>query len=298
MACLFTLVVMLCDSDESDWDDPYDIASAEYVEQYNFDFPEGMKQMVFERCRRPYESEMMESEGTGLTHVCQTTLNYPRCELDTVGVEPLADVFRGKHDVAAAAVSPNVRRYSETYDRGTALYDEGDSSNSDGGSIEDRERDTWEDWGDSAFRNGFSTIPSDTDDPQPTAMFGDKLFSDEVLADTSASVHEEVPVLALQVITDEGVLLVPPVIDQTVRRNKDGLVFKDRQMDAVSVLSMQIWDPPILSGTWDVRLSHGDTEWFCLLYSAGSGSVGNGTMAIRLDGQGLDHWSTMLTRVL
>ena len=26
----------LCDSDESDWDDPYDIACAEYVEQYNF----------------------------------------------------------------------------------------------------------------------------------------------------------------------------------------------------------------------------------------------------------------------
>ena len=41
----------LCDSDESDWDDPYDIASAEYVEQYNFDVPEGMDLMVFERNR-------------------------------------------------------------------------------------------------------------------------------------------------------------------------------------------------------------------------------------------------------
>ena len=37
----------LCDSDESDWDDPYDIASAEYVEQCNFDVPEGMDLMVF-----------------------------------------------------------------------------------------------------------------------------------------------------------------------------------------------------------------------------------------------------------
>ena len=41
----------LCDSDESDWDDLYDIASAEYVEQYNFDVPERMELMVFERCR-------------------------------------------------------------------------------------------------------------------------------------------------------------------------------------------------------------------------------------------------------
>ena len=65
-----------------------------------------------------------------------------------------------------------------------ALSDEGNISDSDGGSIEDRERDTWEDWCDSAFRNGFSTFPSNTDDPQPTVVFSDKLFSDEVLADT------------------------------------------------------------------------------------------------------------------
>ena len=72
-----------------------------------------------------------------------------------------------------------------------------------------------------------------------------------------------------------------------IRLNKDGLDSKDRRMDEVSVLSMQIWDPLIHSGTWDVALSHGDTEWLC---SAGSGSMGNGTMAIRLDRQGMDHW--------
>ena len=37
----------LCDSDELDWVDPYDIASAEYVDQYNFGVPEGMDLMVF-----------------------------------------------------------------------------------------------------------------------------------------------------------------------------------------------------------------------------------------------------------
>ena len=95
---------------------------------------------------------------------------------------------------------------------------EGDIRNSDDGSIEDHERNSWVDWCNSAFWNGISTFPSDADNLQPMVVFSDKLFSDEVLADTPVSVHEEVPVLALQVFTDEGVPLVPPVIDQTVRR--------------------------------------------------------------------------------
>ena len=84
----------LCDSDESDWDDMYDIASAEYVEQYNFDVPEGMDQMVFERCGGPYGLEMLEDEGTGLAHVCQTTLGDPQGEVHTLDIDPLADVFK------------------------------------------------------------------------------------------------------------------------------------------------------------------------------------------------------------
>ena len=57
----------LCDSDESDWDDPYDIASEQYVDQYNFDVPEGMDLMVFERGGRPSGSEMLR----GLVwHLC------------------------------------------------------------------------------------------------------------------------------------------------------------------------------------------------------------------------------------
>ena len=61
-------------------------------------------------------------------------------------------------------------------------------------------------------------------------------------------------------------------------------------MDEVSVFSWPICDPSINIGTWDMELSHGDTDWVCLLYSAGAGSVDNGTMAIGLDGQRLDHW--------
>ena len=38
-----------CDSDESDWEEPYDVAGWQYVDDYNFDVPDGMDLMVYER---------------------------------------------------------------------------------------------------------------------------------------------------------------------------------------------------------------------------------------------------------
>ena len=97
----------LCDSDEFDWEDPYDIVCAEYVEQYNFDALEGMD--GFERLKGPDESDvapdesvMMVRERTGSTHVRQTSSSYPRRELDTVDTEPVADIFNEIHDVPDA----------------------------------------------------------------------------------------------------------------------------------------------------------------------------------------------------
>ena len=75
----------MCDSDYSDWDDPYDIASGEYVEDYNFDVSEGMELMVHVRCRGPYGSDIREDDETGLTHVRQTSLGCTRDELHTDG---------------------------------------------------------------------------------------------------------------------------------------------------------------------------------------------------------------------
>ena len=37
---------------------------------------------------------MLEDEGTGLAHVCQTTLGDPQGEVHTVDIDPLADVFK------------------------------------------------------------------------------------------------------------------------------------------------------------------------------------------------------------
>ena len=59
----------LYDSEDSDWDDPYAIASAAYVDDYNFDVPEGMDLMVHDRRRGPYGSDIREDRQTGLTHV-------------------------------------------------------------------------------------------------------------------------------------------------------------------------------------------------------------------------------------
>ena len=52
----------------------------------------------------------------------------------------MTDIFNEMHGVPTAAVFPIRRNCSETYDDGTALYYEGDISDSDCGSVEDRER--------------------------------------------------------------------------------------------------------------------------------------------------------------
>ena len=49
------------------------------------------------------------------------------------------------------------------------------------------------------------------------------------------------------------------------------------------MLSIEISVPPIHSNTLGARISQGDTEWLCLLYSASSGSARDDTIAIRLE---------------
>ena len=79
-------------------------------------------------------------------------------------------------------------------------------------------------------------------------------------------------------------------MDRIVQINNSELALMDRRIGEVSVFSLEICVPPIHSDTLDVGISHGDMEWLCMLYSASLGSVGDDTVAIRLDGKGLDHW--------
>ena len=54
----------LCDSEESDWEDPDDVARREYVDQYNFDLLEGMEPMVFISGGNPSRSDQRDEDGT------------------------------------------------------------------------------------------------------------------------------------------------------------------------------------------------------------------------------------------
>ena len=162
------MIIDSCDSD--------DVAGQQYVDDYNFDVPDGMDLMVFERGGGPSGSEMLDMERTDLTLVCQTTLIVPEGKLDTGNVYPLANV--GSAEV------------SESVAVGSRGGHDTDSSIMDKRSIEDDERSTWTDWCDSAFYTAFGTFPSAVDGPQPTVVFSDGLLSEEVLTDSAVSVHE------------------------------------------------------------------------------------------------------------
>ena len=223
------------------------------MDDYNFDVPDGMDLMVFERGRGPSGSEMMNMERMDLTLVCQTTLGVPEGKLDTGNIYPLANVASAKVSESVAVGSPTMR--------GGGGQDT-DSSNIDEGSIGDDERSTWTDWCGSAFYTAFGTFPLAADGPQPTVAFSDDLFSEEVLTDSAVSVHEELPIMALRIPSNVGVTVIHPVVDWPVQQIMDGPVGKDNQMDEVSI-SWPICDPLIHIGDIDVALSHGDTEWVC-----------------------------------
>ena len=130
MACLFIMAVICVIRMNRIGDNTYDIASAEYVAQYNFDVPERMELMVHVRRRGPYGSDIRENEETGLTHVCQTSLGCTRDDLDTVDVDSLAEVFAEELPV------------TDGFYQGTVSSDEVDFSDPDDGSIVDNERNT------------------------------------------------------------------------------------------------------------------------------------------------------------
>ena len=62
----------LYDSEDSDWDDPYALASAAYVEDYNFDVPEGMDLMVHRHSRFPESLDVRQDSQMDVAPVYQT----------------------------------------------------------------------------------------------------------------------------------------------------------------------------------------------------------------------------------
>ena len=122
----------LYDSEDSDWDDPYAIASAAYVEDYNFDVPEGMDLMVHRQRRDPDNSDIQQNWQTGMTPVCQAMSCVTQDEWDTLDDDSLTEAF--------AADGQNM----DEFYRRVVSSDEEDFVDSDDGSVADLERDTSE----------------------------------------------------------------------------------------------------------------------------------------------------------
>ena len=95
----------LYDSNESDWEDPYDRAYAEYVDRYNFDAQEGMELKVFERLQGSDESVMMVGVVTDSGHVQRTLPSGSPLDADMVCKAPMADIFTVRHNIPEVAGS-------------------------------------------------------------------------------------------------------------------------------------------------------------------------------------------------
>ena len=171
----------LYDSKNSDWDDPYAIASAAYVEDYDFDVPEGMDLMVYCQRRDPYNSDIRQDRQTVMTPVCQTMSSDTRDEWDTLDDDSLTEAF-----------TADGQNMDEFYQR-VVSSDEEDFGDSDDGSVADLEMVTWADACSSAFQNAFGAFPPEAADIRPAVVFSSQLFSMEELADTVVSMRGDVP---------------------------------------------------------------------------------------------------------
>ena len=91
------------DSEDSDWDDLYALASVAYVEDYNFDVPEGMDLMVHHHSRDPDSSDVQQDCQMDVAPVCQTVSCVTWDEWDTFDDDSLAE--------ATDADSPNMDEF-------------------------------------------------------------------------------------------------------------------------------------------------------------------------------------------
>ena len=102
-----------------------------------------------------------------------------------VGSAMEVNILTDGHDVSRVADSPIHRTSGVPAGGGVALYYEGELSDLDCESVGDHERDTWDDWCDSAFRNGLGGFPPGDEDTQPPVVFSDQLFWDDDMAEPS-----------------------------------------------------------------------------------------------------------------
>ena len=91
------------DSEDLEWDDPYALASAAYVEDYNFDVPERMDLMVHSQSRLRDGSEAQQVDHTDMVPMYQMVSCITRNGWDVFDDDSLTE--------AAVVDSPNMDDY-------------------------------------------------------------------------------------------------------------------------------------------------------------------------------------------
>ena len=115
----------LYDSEDSDWDDPYALASAAYIEDYNFDVPEGMDLMVHRHSRILDSFGVQQDCQIDVAPVYQTVSYTTKDEWDT-----------SDNDSLTATADEDDPNMDDFYQRVLSLDDE-NYFDSDDGSITD-----------------------------------------------------------------------------------------------------------------------------------------------------------------
>ena len=115
----------LYDSEDSDWDDPYALASAAYVEDYNFDVPEGMDLMVHRHSQFPKNVDVRQDCQMDVAPVYKTVSYATKDEWNT-----------SDNDSLTVAADENDPDMNEFYQRVVSSDDE-NYLDSDNGSVTD-----------------------------------------------------------------------------------------------------------------------------------------------------------------
>ena len=211
------------------------------------------------------------------------------------------DILTEGHDVSRVAEFPIHRTSGVPDGGGVAFYYEGDLSDLDCGSVEDCERDTWDDWCDSAFCDGYGGFPSDADDTQPPVVFSDQLFWDDDIAEPPRMLPDSgyAPVSTSPIPAGTIMPLMLPDTDQTFRLDNSGLELLDSRFGEFSVLSLATGDTfcdmddlegdALCACARDVGILDSDEGWLCLLCSLRSGNSGDNSVAAGVNCQGLGH---------
>ena len=209
----------LCDSDDSEWDDPWDHAYREHVERY--------------------EPMMMVGELPGRGSTSQE-LHAPQVEADKLDSVGIRELLTEGNDVGEIAESPIHRSSVYPHEGVTTLYYEGDLGDSDCGSVEDPERDTWDDWCDSAFCNGYGGAFPDDVGAYPPVVFSDPLLWENDMAESSHLLPDDgqAPVSTSPILAGTIVPLEIPDSGRVARWDDDGLEVLDRRFGESSVLHL------------------------------------------------------------